>query len=478
LRIVAGVSSVPIDPMPLARFREVLQPEAWAEVEQAVLRARKLLRGRTVWNVNSTAAGGGVAEMLRSLVGYSLDAGVDARWVVISGDAPFFALTKRLHNRLHGAAGDGGPLGEEEHRLYEDTLRDAAEDLRRRVGPRDLVILHDPQTAGLVPALDSGVPVVWRSHIGRDAPNEHSDDAWRFLLPYVRAAAGWIFSRWEYVPPGVDRNRVTIVPPSIDPFATKNEDLTPQETAAIVAAAGLLQDGAVPGRPTFRRDDGSTDEVRRRADFRGGEPPPAGARLVTQVSRWDALKDPLGVLRGFADQVAASPDAHLVLAGPAVDAVADDPEGAAVLAEAEAARAALDDKLRARVHLAALPMDDAQENAAIVNALQRASAVVVQKSLAEGFGLTVAEAMWKGRPVVASAVGGIQDQIEDGVSGVLLSDPTDLRRFGTAVADLLDDPARAEAMGRAARDRVRDEFLSSRHLVQYGRLFETLLDHR
>jgi trehalose synthase len=475
---VAGVSNVPIDPMPLERFREVLDPGAWAEIERAIIEARELLRGRTVWNVNSTAAGGGVAEMLRSIVGYSMDAGVDARWVVIGGDAPFFALTKRLHNRLHGAAGDGGPLGEEEHRVYEATLQSAADDLRRRVGPRDLVILHDPQTAGLVPALDSEVPVVWRSHIGRDAPNEYSDEAWRFLLPYVRQAAGWIFSRWEYVPPGIDRDRVTIVPPSIDPFATKNEDLTPQETAAIIAAAGLVQDGAVPGRPTYRRDDGSTDEVRRRADFRGGAPPPPGARLVTQVSRWDALKDPLGVLYGFADHVAALHDAHLVLAGPAVDAVADDPEGAAVLAEAEAARAALEDGIRARVHLAALPMDDAQENAAIVNALQRSSAVVVQKSLAEGFGLTVAEAMWKGRPVVASAVGGIQDQIEDGVSGVLLEDPTDLRRFGTTVAGLLDDPARAEAMGRAARDRVREEFLNSRHLVQYGRLFETLLGHR
>ena len=123
-------------------------------------------------------------------------------------------------------------------------------------------------------------------------------------------------------------------------------------------------------------------------------------------------------------------------------------------------------------------MDDARGERGHRQRPAAAAAVVVQKSLAEGFGLTVAEAMWKGRPVVASAVGGIQDQIEDGVSGVLLEDPTDLRRFGTAVAGLLDDPARAEAMGRAARDRVRDEFLNSRHLVQYGRLFATLLDHR
>ncbi len=472
---MADVRSVLIDPMPLARFRQVLSPAAWAEVERAVVDARELLRDRTVWNVNSTAAGGGVAEMLRSLVGYSLDASVDARWVVIGGDAPFFALTKRLHNRLHGAVGDGGPLGQRERDLYERTLRAAAEDLRRRVRPEDIVVLHDPQTAGLVPALSSHVRVVWRSHIGRDAPNELSDEDWAFLLPYIRGAAGWIFSRREYVPPGLDSAPVTIVPPSIDPFSTKNEDLTAGEVTAIVARAGLVRDGRALDRPTFRREDGSTGEVRRRADFRGGEPPPGGARLVTQVSRWDALKDPLGVLRGFAQHVAAGPGVHLVRAGPAVDAVADDPEGAAVLAQADAARAALHVPLRERVHLAALPMDDAQENAAIVNALQRASAVVVQKSLAEGFGLTVAEAMWKGRPVVASGVGGIQDQVQDGISGVLLADPSDLDAFGLALRRLLEEPARAEGMGRAARERVRAHFLSSRHLVQYGRLFAELL---
>jgi trehalose synthase len=165
-----------------------------------------------------------------------------------------------------------------------------------------------------------------------------------------------------------------------------------------------------------------------------------------------------------------------MLAGPAVDAVSDDPEGADALAEVRGAWASLPAATRERVHLACLPMTDAEENAAIVNALQRASAVVVQKSLAEGFGLTVAEAMWKGRPVVASAVGGIQDQMQDGVSGVLVHDPADLAQFGAAIRGLLDDPGRAASLGAAAHERVRNQFLSARHLIQYVQLFERLTE--
>jgi trehalose synthase len=197
--------------------------------------------------------------------------------------------------------------------------------------------------------------------------------------------------------------------------------------------------------------------------------------VVLQVSRWDRLKDPLGVIRGFAEHVAPETQAHLVYAGPAVEAVADDPEGAEVLAEAEDAWRSLDAPVRARVHLACLPMDDGDENAAIVNALQRHAAVVVQKSIAEGFGLTVAEAMWKARPVVASRIGGIQDQIEDGVSGELIDDPRDLAAYGAAVSDLLRDPVAAERVGAEAQRRVRARFLGSRSLDQYFELISKVL---
>jgi trehalose synthase len=165
---------------------------------------------------------------------------------------------------------------------------------------------------------------------------------------------------------------------------------------------------------------------------------------------------------------------ELVVAGPSTEGVADDPEGASVLEGVIRDWRNLPESLRKRIHLASLPTDDVAENGAIVNALQRHATVVVQKSLREGFGLTVTEAMWKGRPVVASAVGGIQDQIEDGVSGVLLKDPEDSSAFARALAGVLKDPQRARSLGEAGRERVREHFLGVRHLLQYARLIEEL----
>ncbi|HEY6652819.1 MAG TPA: glycosyltransferase, partial [Solirubrobacterales bacterium] len=214
--------------------------------------------------------------------------------------------------------------------------------------------------------------------------------------------------------------------------------------------------------------------VTRSADLIQDGPVPPDAPLVTQVSRWDRLKDPVGVLRAFAEHM-RSGDAHLLLAGPSVAGVSDDPEGAEVLEEVKARRDELPDEKRAMVHLASLPTDDVEENAAMVNAIQRRSDVVVQKSLAEGFGLTVAEAMWKSRPMVASRVGGIQDQIEDGVSGVLIDDPTDLEAVARAVDGFISDPERAAEFGRAAHQRVLEDFLGTRSLVQYMHLIEKLL---
>jgi trehalose synthase len=201
------------------------------------------------------------------------------------------------------------------------------------------------------------------------------------------------------------------------------------------------------------------------------------APLLAQVSRWDRLKDPLGVLAAFAEYIHADEEPHLMLAGPDVTAVADDPEGQEVFAEIERAWCELPRRIRRRVHLVLLPMADSDENAVIVNALQRRADVVAQKSLAEGFGLTVSEAMWKGRPVVASQIGGIAEQIEDGRTGFLV-DPIDLRGFGGRVSGLLQDPHAAERMGEAAQTRVRDLFLGPRHLGQYVELLERLLSQR
>ncbi len=470
---MSALEQVEIAALPIDRFSEVLDPGQYADLVELAAHARELLEGRVVWCVNSTAHGGGVAEMLRSLLAYTRGAGVDTRWVVVKGRPLFFDVTKRLHNRLHGSPGDGGPLGDAERTEYEAVIAAAAAELTPLVRPGDVVILHDPQTAGLAAPLRAmGARVIWRAHIGVDEPNGLVREAWDFLRPYVVAADTCVFSRAPFVWTGLEQIQVAIVPPSIDVFSAKNQELDEEATLAILRVAGILGPGPID-RATYVREDGSPGRVDRRAALVQDAPLADDDPVVAQVSRWDHLKDPIGVLRGFADHVRGPADVHLLLVGPQVDAVSDDPEGAQVLQEVVAARAALPAPVRARVHVVSLPMTDAEENAVMVNAIQRHAAVVVQKSLAEGFGLTVAEALWKGRPVVASAVGGIQEQVIDGVDGMLV-DATDLAEFGRAISRLLTDPALAERLGRAAHERVRDAFLEPRHLSQWIVLIEAL----
>jgi trehalose synthase len=316
--------------------------------------------------------------------------------------------------------------------------------------------------------------VIWRCHVGIDVPTDIARRAWKFLIPYVEPADAYVFSRRAFVWEGLDDAKIDVIAPVIDAFSPKNQELDPGTVRAILRVAGFDVDSE-GGEPTFTREDGSFGRVERRAEIIERSPLRAHDRMVLQVSRWDRLKDPAGVIRGFADHVAPRSDAHLVYAGPAVSAVADDPEGKEVLDEVQELYEQLPADVQPRVHLACLPMDDREENAAIVNALQRRADVVVQKSIAEGFGLTVAEAMWKARPVVASRIGGIQDQIIDGVTGILLDDPFDLAAYGDAAVALLQDPERAERLGREAQQRVRDEFLAVRSLMQYLDLIERLV---
>jgi trehalose synthase len=468
------LAHVQVEAMDPRRFEAVISSAQYGELLGLMQRAADRLRGRVVWNVNSTAKGGGVVELLRPLLGYSRGAGVDARWVVISGDSDFFVITKRLHNHLHGVDGDGGALSIDEHASYEGTLAANGTELARLVRPKDLVILHDPQTAGLVEAVHAtGATVIWRCHVGLDHGNARAHQAWDFLAPYLRDADAFVFSRSAYMWEGLPPEKVVVIKPSIDVFSPKNADQSREQSLSILARAGLTTQPAA-GDATFTRSDGSPGRVDRRAEMLEEAPLSPDCPLVTQVSRWDRLKDPVGVLAGFAEHVADRVPADLLLAGPATASVADDPEGAEVFATVRAAWHRLPPRIRSRVHLAALPMDDIEENAAIVNALQHHADVVVQKSLAEGFGLTVAEAMWKRRPVVGTRIGGIQDQIVDGESGVLISDPSDLAAFGAAVTGLLTDPARARRIGLAARERVRAEFLGPHHLGLYMQLIEKL----
>ena len=460
--------------LPLERFAEVLDEEQLELLRRAVEEGRELFHGRVMWTVNSTARGGGVAELLTSLVAYVRGVGIDARWMVIGGDPEFFRVTKRIHNRLHGFEGDGLELGDAERATYEHTLEANARELAELIRPGDGVLLHDPQTAGLIEPLRAlGVPVVWRNHVGLDRPNDLAREAWRFLRPYVQNADAYVFSRQAFVWEDLDESRLAIIPPSIDAFSPKNQALDPETVQAILRASGIASDGD-GAHPVFTRTDGTPGRVDRKVEAVRARPLTAADRVLVQVSRWDRLKDPVGVMQGFAEEAARLPDAQLVLAGPSTAAVADDPEGADVLRDALSARESLPPAVRDRVHMLSLPMEDLDENAAIVNALQRRAQVIAQKSLAEGFGLTVAEGMWKGRPVIGSSVGGIQDQIVDGETGVLV-EPRDLEGFGRAAAELLSDTERAERLGAAARERVRERFLGSRSLEQYLDLFRKLL---
>jgi trehalose synthase len=350
-----------------------------------------------------------------------------------------------------------------------------AVELLGRIRPGDVTLLHDPQTAGLAePLARAGARVIWRCHIGVGWENDATRAGWDFLRPYLTSAEGYVFSRREYVPSWLPDSKVSIIPPSIDPFSPKNQQLDADTVRAILATLGVL-DGAAPQVPArFVRRDGDVDIVTRAAAVTGEGRPGPDDPVLLQVSRWDRLKDMAGVMRGFADYVAPGGGGYLMLAGPAVAEVADDPEGAAVYGECLLQWHDLPAAARARVLLVTLPLDDIDENAAMVNALQRHASVIAQKSLAEGFGLTVSEGMWKGRPVIGSAVGGIIDQIAEG-TGILLPDPADLKTFGRAVRLLLDDQAQATRMGLAAHTYVRERYLGDVHLLRYARLLRTLI---
>jgi len=471
---VTLVHSVEVPRRPVSRLEPVIGAPRYADLARAADQVRQMLAGRTIWNVNSTAAGGGVAEMLQVLVGYVQDLGIAIGWLVITGDAGFFAITKRLHNQIHGSL-SGAPLGAADAAHYAQMLTANAVELAARVQPGDVVLLHDPQTAGLAAALaQAGARVVWRCHIGVDWEDEVTRAGWDFLRPHLAAAEAYVFSRQKYVPSWIPADKAWIVQPSIDPFSPKNQQLAADTVRAILVKLGVL-DGPAPMAPaTFVRRDGDMDTVTRPAAIVGEGRPGPDDPVLLQVSRWDRLKDMAGVMRGFAEHVVPGGDGYLMLVGPAVTEVSDDPEGAAIYGECLLQWRGLSPAARRRILLITLPLDDIDENAAMVNALQRHATAIAQKSLAEGFGLTVSEGLWKGRPVIGSAVGGIIDQIAEG-TGILLPDPADLMAFGSAARLLLGDPDQAARIGQAAHAHVREQYVGDVHLLRYARLLGTLI---
>lgn len=443
------VTEVPLSAAPVAPYAELLGPGRTARLQREGERFNGWLGDRTVWHVNSTATGGGVAEMLAQLLPLAAGLGVRVGWRVAGGPPEFFTVTKRLCEHVYGTRGDGGPVTAHERACYEQVIAEQSSRLLATVAPGDFAILHDPQTAGLVPALAAaGCVTIWRCHVGVDQQNRYSQIAWEFLRPYLSAAHAVVFSLRAHTPPWLARAvPVHVIAPSLDPLSPKNRDMPAWEVRAVLDDAGLF---APRGRLIELTQERPVDP---------------GRPLIAQISRWDRLKDMRGVLSGFAAHLPG--DADLLLAGPDVRSVADDPAAAEVLAECVSLWRALPGESRARVHLATLAMTDVDANASVVNAMQRHAAVVVQKSLAEGFGLTVTEAMWKGSPIVASALGGIRAQLTHGVEGLLV-DPADQAAFGGALRRLLRDHALAARLGTAARRRVHRQFLVDRHLRDWA----------
>lgn len=272
-RRLQEVSVQALDP---ARLEPLIGEARMQRFEATAEKTRDLVAGRSILNVNSTAAGGGVAEMLQTLLAYVRGAGVDARWLVIEGDADFFAITKRIHNGLYGSPGDGGTLGTEERTHYERTLQRNADEMLALVRPGDVVLLHDPQPAGLLPTLHrAGAIVVWRCHVGRDRPNEWTERSWQFLRPYLEDADALVFSRAAFAPAWAEPGRTHVVPPSIEPFSAKNEPMSPRNVRLALAYVGLIDGDGTPPIVPFMRRDGSPGRFNRHVDVIHSGPPPA-----------------------------------------------------------------------------------------------------------------------------------------------------------------------------------------------------------
>ena len=413
---------VEVGPKSIDDYRGIVGDEVVAEIEERAAR----LRGARVLHLNATSYGGGVAEILRSLVPLLRGLGIEAQWHVLSGDDAFFQLTKSLHNALQGMATEFTPALRQ---VYLSTL-DSNLDIF--ASDWDYVVVHDPQPAGLTGILDGRRTGhwIWRCHIDTSTPSE---DAIEFLAPYTAAYEVGVFTMPAYVSPSLGLPRVEFVPPSIDPLIPKNQPL-PRTLARQVLKQRF---GIAPDRP-----------------------------LMTQVSRFDPWKDPLGVIDAYRRVREEVPDVQLALVGNMAD---DDPEGRTYHAHT-VAHAERDPDIHILSTLDRLSRDDLT-HALEINAFQSGSDVVVQKSTREGFGLVVTEAMWKRAAVVGGRVGGIVEQIEDGVTGYLVSDPDGCAE---RVAGLLRDEKARRHMGAAARESVRRRFLTPRHLSDYLEIFASL----
>jgi len=395
---------------PLKAYEPIVGPQVIGEL---YLLAEKTKRW-SVQNINSTAVGGGVAEILNRMIPFLQELGINAKWDVIKGGEKFFKVTKKFHNALHGRVEEIGP---DDFSVFDETSEMNNKNMELTA---DIMFIHDPQPIALINQKDSKrAKWIWRCHIDVSNPDER---VWNFLRPFIDRYDAAVFSAPALSQPLPLRQ--FLISPSIDPLSDKNKDL-PDEMIRNVLERFAID----PEKP-----------------------------MVTQISRFDYLKDPLGVIDAF-EIVQHHLDCQLVLAG---GEATDDPESTEVL-----------DKVRERaasnpdVHVLAIPSGSDLE----INALQRASAVIVQKSIKEGFGLTVSEALWKAKPVVASAVGGITLQIAHKYSGLLCHS---VEGAAHAIKQLLQNPEYATKLGQNGHEHIKQSFLLTRHLRDYLLLFLSL----
>lgn len=394
----------------MAKLEEYIPIVGKSDIEELFLLAEKL-RGKSVQNINSTAVGGGVAEILRRMIPLFGELGVNAWWDVIKGDDRFFHITKKIHNSLHGVDLE---LTKEEFNYFLQVNRENSYEISNY---GDIIFIHDPQPIALVERKrEIGKKWIWRCHIDFTSPKS---ETWEFLKNFIKKYDCAVFSA-----PAFSRKisiRQVLISPSIDPLSDKNKELPKEKINEICERFGLDRE-----RP-----------------------------IVTQISRFDYLKDPIGVIKAHR-LVKEHIDCQLVLAG---GGATDDPEGMKVLEEVKNEAGGDRD-----IHVLFLPPGSDIE----INALQRASTVILQKSLREGFGLTVAEALWKEKPVIASAVGGIPLQIAHKYSGILTHSIE-----GTAfwIKQLINEPNFAKRLGKNGKEHIRNNFLITRHIREYLLLF-------
>jgi len=399
------LQTVDVGERPVDAYRGVAPDTTLDELR----RCAQDLRGARVLHINATPYGGGVSELLRSVVPLLNDLGLIADWKIISGDDAFFQVTKAMHNALQGASHG---LSKEQHAHYVATAEQNARLLEEEY---DFVFIHDPQPAAVLPFHGKGsARWVWRCHIDTSHPNL---DVWDFVRGYISAYDAAVFTMAEFVPPDFPLAQVEIIPPAIDPLSPKNLPLAESTARQVLDWIGVRLN-----RP-----------------------------LITQVSRFDPWKDPLGVIAAYRLVRQQIPNVQLALVG---SMALDDPEGWEVYRQIQAASAA-DPLIHVFTNLTGVGNIE-------VNAFQRLSDVVVQKSLREGFGLVVSEALWKGTPVVAGRAGGIPLQMADGVGGMLVES---VEQCATAITLLLQNPRQAKELAARGRERVREHFLLPRLLL-------------